>query len=57
MTKKLSLIIITSIIILSSFFIIITNKKESKYSNTYYNWGTINEITLYNVKRMMEIGF
>lgn len=51
MNKKLSLIIITSIIILSSFFIIITNKKESKYSNTYYNLGTINDITLYNVKK------
>ena len=49
--KKLSLIIITIVIICSSFFIIMANKKEDKYSSTYYNLGTINEITLYNINK------
>lgn len=47
--KKLPSTLIIAIIILFSIFMIITNKKEDKYSSTYYNLGTINEITLYNV--------
>ena len=27
------------------------NKKEDKYSSTYYNLGTINEITFYNINK------
>ena len=49
--KKLSLLIIIALIVFSSFFIIINNKKEDQYSSTYYNLGTINEITLYNIKK------
>lgn len=49
--KKLSLILILIIVILSSLHLLITNKKEDKISSTYYNLGTINEITLYNIKK------
>lgn len=49
--KKLSAIIVVLIIVIFSFFIIIINKKEKQYSNTYYNLGTINEITLYDIKK------
>ena len=49
--KKLSLLIIIVFLIFFSFFIAIFNKKENKYSKTYYNLGTINEITLYNITK------
>ena len=49
--KKLPLILILIIVILSSLHLLITNKKEDKISSTYYNLGTINEITLYNIKK------
>lgn len=49
--KKLPIILILTIVILFSFFMIITNKKEDSYSHTYYNLGTINEITLYNITK------
>ena len=49
--KKFPVILIISIIMVFSFFIIITNKKENKYSSTYYNLGTINEITLYDITK------
>lgn len=49
--KKLPVILIIVIVILFSLFMIITNKKEDKYSSTYYNLGTINEITLYDITK------
>ena len=49
--KKLPATLVIVIIILFSIFMIITNKKEDKYSSTYYNLGTINEITLYDVTK------
>ncbi|WP_455538637.1 FAD:protein FMN transferase [Terrisporobacter sp.] len=49
--KKFPVILIIVIIILSSIYILITNKKEDKISSTYYNLGTINEITLYDIKK------
>lgn len=49
--KKLPSILILVVVIAFSLFIIIKNKKEDKYSNTYYNLGTINEITLYDITK------
>ena len=49
--KKLPVILIIVILILFSIFMIVTNKKEDKYSSTYYNLGTINEITLYDITK------
>ena len=49
--KKLPLILILIIVIVSSLHLLITNKKEDKISSTYYNLGTINEITLDNIKK------
>lgn len=49
--KKLPIILIVTLVIIFSISIIITNKKEDKYSSTYYNLGTINEITLYDIKK------
>lgn len=49
--KKLLAVLIIIIAIVSSFYLLITNKKEDKLSSTYYNLGTINEITLYNIKK------
>ena len=51
MNKKKLLLIVIAIIIICSYFFIISNKKEKSYSSTYYNLGTINEITLYNIKK------
>lgn len=49
--KKLPIILIVTLVIIFSISIIITNKKEDKYSSTYYNLGTINEITLYDINK------
>lgn len=49
--KKLPVILIIVVAILFSLFMIIKNKKEDKYSSTYYNLGTINEITLYDITK------
>lgn len=49
--KKLSFTLLIVVFIISSFYITSKNKKEDKYSSTYYNLGTINEITLYNVSK------
>lgn len=49
--KKLPVILIIVIVLLFSLFMIIINKKEDKYSSTYYNLGTINEITLYDITK------
>ena len=49
--KKLPLILVIVTIIIFSIFLSIRNKKEDKYSNTYYNLGTINEITLYDITK------
>lgn len=52
MNKK-KLVIYLAIIILAVplIYSFIINKKEAKISSTYYNLGTINEITLYNIKK------
>ena len=49
--KKLPVILIIVVAILFSLFMIIKNKKEDKYSSTYYNLGTINEITVYDITK------
>ena len=49
--KKLPLILVIVTLIVFSIFLVIKNKKEDKYSKTYYNLGTINEITLYNITK------
>lgn len=49
--KKLPLILVIVTIIIFSIFLGIKNKKEDKYSKTYYNLGTINEITLYDITK------
>ena len=49
--KKLPSILIIAIVILFSIFMVTKNKKEDKYSSTYYNLGTINEITLYDITK------
>lgn len=49
--KKLPAILIIIFVIVCLFYLLITNKKEDKISSTYYNLGTINEITLYNIKK------
>ncbi len=49
--KRLYLTTILLVFILFSIFLVNTNKKEDKYSNTYYNLGTINEITLYDIRK------
>lgn len=49
--KKFPVIIVIVITIIFSLFMITRNKKEDKYSSTYYNLGTINEITLYDINK------
>lgn len=49
--KKLPAILILITVIFFSIFMILKNKKEDKYSSTYYNLGTINEITLYDITK------
>lgn len=49
--KKLPLILAIGTIIVLSIFLGVKNKKEDKYSKTYYNLGTINEITLYDITK------
>ena len=49
--KKFPVILIICILMFFSIFILTKNKKEDKYTNTYYNLGTINEITLYDISK------
>ncbi|WP_297133264.1 FAD:protein FMN transferase [Terrisporobacter sp.] len=49
--KKLPFALLIIVFILFSLYIVNLNKKEDTYSNTYYNLGTINEITLYNINK------
>ena len=49
--KKFPITLLVIVLIVSSFYIVVKNQKEDKYSNTYYNLGTINEITLYNISK------
>ena len=49
--KKLLFTLLIIVFILFSLYIVNINKKEDTYSHTYYNLGTINEITLYNIKK------
>ena len=52
MNKKKLISILSIVIILFSLYIsLVLNKKENKISNTYYNLGTINEITLYDISK------
>ncbi|MEG0050595.1 MAG: FAD:protein FMN transferase [Terrisporobacter sp.] len=49
--KKPILGLLIVLLILPLFYSLIINRKEDKISNTYYNLGTVNEITLYNIKK------
>ena len=49
--KKLISIFLGALLIISLIYSISINRNEESISNTYYNLGTINEITLYDVNK------
>ena len=49
--KKLISIFLGALLIISLIYSININRNEASISNTYYNLGTINEITLYDVNK------
>ena len=49
--KKLISIFLGALLIISLIYSISINRNEESISNTYYNLGTINEVTLYDVNK------
>ena len=49
--KKLISIFLSALLIIYLIYSISINRNEASISNTYYNLGTINEITLYDVNK------